>query len=80
MEMYLCCFTSSNPNKWATWLPWVKFCYNTSFHVATKRCPFEILYGQLPPTILSYVPRRATTASVKDLLLQKDGLLQDVRQ
>ena len=33
LEMYLCCFTSSNPMEWLKWFTWVECCYNTlAFH------------------------------------------------
>lgn len=78
--MYLRCFTSSNPKKWVTWLSWVEYCYNTSMHSATKKSPFEIVYGRLPPTLLCYVPGTAKVAAVEDILLQRDVLLREVRQ
>jgi hypothetical protein len=40
IEMYLRCFTNSSPNRWAKWLPWVEYCYNTGYHSATKWTPF----------------------------------------
>lgn len=50
VEMYLMsrCFTSSNPKQWVKWFPWVEYCYNARFHSATKRTPFEIIYGRAP--------------------------------
>lgn len=83
LEMYLHCFTSSNPKKWVTWLSWVEYyCYNTSMHSATKRSPFEIVSGKLPPTLLGYAPGIAKVAAVEDLLLQRYVLIyiHEVRQ
>jgi len=80
IEMYLRCFTSSSPKLWAKWLPWVEYCYNTSFHSATKRTPFEIVYGRPPPSLLPYVPGTTKSAAVEDTLKARDEVLKEVRQ
>ena len=54
VEMYLRCLTSSKPKEWVQWLPWVKYCYNTSTHSTYNVTPFELVYGRPPPTLLSY--------------------------
>lgn len=76
IEMYLRCFTSSNPKKWVSWFPWVEFCYNTSVHSATKRTPFEIVYGRAPPSLLSYVLGTTKNAAVEETLIARDTMLK----
>jgi hypothetical protein len=80
IEMYLRCFISSSPKQWAKWLPWVEYCYNTGYHSATKRTPFQIVYGQPPPPLLPYIPGTTKSAAVEDTLRARDEILQDVRQ
>jgi len=48
LETYLRCLVQSCPSKWATWLPLAEFWYNTSFHSALGKTPFEVLYGHPP--------------------------------
>jgi hypothetical protein len=48
METYLHCFVHACPTKWIHWLSLAEFWYNTSFHSAIQRSPFEVLYG-FPP-------------------------------
>jgi hypothetical protein len=48
METYLHCFVHACPSKCLGWLSLAEFWYNTSFHSAIKRSPFEVLYG-FPP-------------------------------
>jgi hypothetical protein len=55
LETYLRCFASENQNQWAQWLPLVEWWYNTSYHIATRMTPFEAVYGQNPPSVLSCV-------------------------
>ena len=31
IAMYLRCVTGDRPRVWVDWLPWVEYCYNTSF-------------------------------------------------
>lgn len=68
-EMYLWCFTSDNLKYWVKWLRWFKFYYNTSFHSATKMTPFEVVYGCVTPSLLSYV-LGTTRVAVIDKVLQ----------
>jgi hypothetical protein len=45
IAVYLCCLAGDRPKSWLCWLPWVKFCYNTSYQAALKVTPFEVVYG-----------------------------------
>jgi hypothetical protein len=45
---------STRKNQWAQRLPLAKWWYNTSYHVATRKTPFEAVYGQKPSSLLSY--------------------------
>jgi hypothetical protein len=56
LETYLRCFASERKNQWAQWLPLVEWWYNTSYHTTTHMTPFEAVYGQNPPSVLSYMP------------------------
>jgi hypothetical protein len=48
METYLRCFAQACPRHWSQWLSLAEFWYNTTFHSALGRTPFEVLYG-FPP-------------------------------
>jgi transposase InsO family protein len=48
METYLRCMTQACPTKWAKWLSLSEFWYNTTFHSAIGKSPFEVLYGYKP--------------------------------
>jgi len=56
LETCLWFFASDKQTQWARWLPLVEWWYNTSNHVSTCMTPFEAVYGQKPPSILSYLP------------------------
>ena len=80
LEMYLRCFTSANPKQWVRWLAWAEFCYNTSWHSTIKRTPFEVVYGREPPSLLTYILGTAKVAAVEQELLQRDQVLQELKQ
>jgi hypothetical protein len=48
LETFLRCFLHACPTKWTSWLSMAEFWYNTSFHSALGRSPFEVLYGRPP--------------------------------
>ena len=56
VEMYLRCFTSSRPKEWSKWLAWAEYSYNASWLSAMKTTSFEVFYGRLSPSLLSYIP------------------------
>lgn len=43
VEAYLRCFIQACPSKWSQWLSLAEFCYNTDFHSALNKSPFEVL-------------------------------------
>lgn len=45
METYLRCMTQACPSKWSKWLSLAECWYNTTFHSALGKSPFEVLYG-----------------------------------
>ena len=79
LEMYLRCFTNTKLNQWVKWLAWAEYCYNTRWHSAIRKTPFEVIYGREPPTLLTYVLGSARVASVDEELLQRDQVLKILR-
>lgn len=45
LETYLRCMTSTQPKKWLYWLPLAEYWYNSSYHTAINKSPFEAVYG-----------------------------------
>jgi hypothetical protein len=48
LENFFHCTVHACPTKWFRWLPLAEFWYNTTFHSALGRSPFEALYGHPP--------------------------------
>ena len=80
LEMYLRCFTSDKPKQWVRWICWAEFCYNTSWHSAIQKTPFEVVYGRELPSLLTYVPGTAKVATVEIELMKRDQILKDLKE
>ena len=48
---------STNLRRWEECLPFIEFAYNRAVHSATKRSPFEVVYGRNPTTPLDLIPQ-----------------------
>jgi hypothetical protein len=80
LAVYLCCLAGDRPRSWLRWLPWVEFCYNTSFQTALQTTPFRVVFGRDPPTLMSYQPGAARVVAVDRQLLHRDEFLAEVRE
>ena len=58
VETFLRCFVHACPHQWRQWLDQAEFWYNTNWHSALGRSPFEVLYG--------YAPRHFGIATTSD--------------
>ncbi|KAK8954559.1 hypothetical protein KSP39_PZI002898 [Platanthera zijinensis] len=80
VEMYLRCFVMDEPRTWPEWLHWAEYCYNTSYHSASRMTPFEIVYGRPPPTLGSYEPGSTALPAVDHALRNRDSMLAALRE
>jgi hypothetical protein len=48
--------TKKDLKEWEECLPHVEFAYNRAVHSTTKMCPFEIVYGFKPNTLIDLLP------------------------
>ncbi|KAL2504192.1 RNA-directed DNA polymerase [Abeliophyllum distichum] len=71
LEMYLRCMTHSKPKAWAKWIPLAEWWYNTTYHTAIQRTPFEALYGILPPQLALGPYQQTNLAAVEDWLQER---------
>ena len=80
ISMYMCCITEDRPRAWLDWLPWAEYVYNTAYHSALRTSPFQVVYGIPPPDLLPYTPSTATTATIDNLLQERDSFITYVRE
>jgi hypothetical protein len=80
LETYLRCFSSERKNQWAQWLPLAEWWYNTSYHTTTCMTPFEAVYGQNPPSVLSYMPGVSKVQVVDQTLTVREAILCTLKE
>lgn len=76
LEGFLHCMVHSCLKKWASWLPLAEYWYNTSFHTALGRTPFEVLYGY-PPRAFGISVNDCASADL-DTWLKERATMTDV--
>jgi hypothetical protein len=64
ITMYLRCLTGDRPHDWLRWLPWVEFCYNSSFQSSLCTTAFQVVYGHDPLSMHAYSPGEARLPTV----------------
>jgi hypothetical protein len=79
LGVYLRCLVGDQPKQWLRWLPWVEYCYNSSYQTALQTMPFEVVYGRAPPTLASYRLGLARVVALDRQLQERDVFLADIR-
>lgn len=80
MNRYLHCFAAEHPRRLAYWSSWAEYNFNTSFHTATGRTPFEVVYGRSPRSHLDFLPEEVKAKAVVDDLVARDEILWELIQ
>lgn len=80
LEAFLRCSAHATPNQLAKWLPLAEYWYNTSYHSALQRSPFETLYGHVPRHF--GMPDHSTTnvQDLEDLLRNREATMALLQQ
>ena len=73
------CFVGIKPKAWIKWLPMAEWWYNTNHHSFTSLTPFEVIYGFVPPKLLSYVLGIITNDAVDKSLKSREQIIQILR-
>lgn len=79
LETYLRCSVHSCPKNWYKWLFLAEYRYNTNFHSALGRTPYEVIYGTLPR---EFGVTQVDSSTVPDLAawLQEREVMRDLLQ
>jgi hypothetical protein len=80
LETYLRFFASEKQHQWAQWLPLAKWWYNTSYHTTTRMTPFEVVYGQKPTSVLSYLLGTSKVQAVDQTLIVQEDILRTLKE
>ena len=79
LETYLHRFASERQHQWVHWLPLDEWWYNTTYHATTKMTPYEVVYGQQPPSLTSYLPGTSQVQEVETLPQQREWTLATLK-
>jgi hypothetical protein len=77
---YLRCLAGDRPRSWLHWLPWVEFCFNSSYQTALKATLFEVLYGHAPPPLFPYQVGLSRVVVVDRQLRDSDEFLTEIKE
>jgi hypothetical protein len=80
ITVYLCCLVGDRPRSWLRWLPWAKFCFNSSFQSALQATPFEVVYGRPPPPLFPYQQGTVWVVAVERQLRDRDEFLAEIKE
>ncbi|MCH97395.1 transposon TF2-1 polyprotein, partial [Trifolium medium] len=80
IEQYFRAFAHHKPSLWARYIPWAKYHYNTSTHVASSLTPFEVIYGKPPPAIPGYIQGTSQVDACDAILSSRDEILTLLRK
>lgn len=72
LEGFLRCNVHSCPRQWAKWLSVAEFWYNTTYHTALGRTPFEVLYGQSPRQLRIENLQLSTVPDLEQWMQERD--------
>lgn len=76
LETYLRCMCHEVPQEWSHWLPLAEFWYNTNFHTAIKKTPYEVVYNEPPPIHRPYIAGSTLLEAVDRSLQTRDRTIQ----
>ena len=79
IEGYLRCMTGTKPAQWGSWLSACEWWYNTNYHTATKKTPYEVVYGFSPPIHIPYTPKDSSVDTVDQYLTQREEVIRLIR-
>ena len=64
---------------WTKRLSLGEYWYNTNFHTAIKKTPFEIVYGKEPPIARPYLAGYSKVDTVDQSFVSREDMLQSLR-
>lgn len=80
LQQYLRDFVHRKPQIWGKYLIWVEWHYNTAEHSTTGFSPFQVVYGQPPPTSQRYITGPTNIKAIETSLLTRDDISSTPKQ
>ncbi|CAO2200139.1 unnamed protein product [Urochloa humidicola] len=79
LETYLRCMIQACPTKWFEWLSLAEYWYNTTYHSAHGKSPFEVLYGQTPRHFGIASNAQSTLVELETWLKERSDMMDVIR-
>jgi hypothetical protein len=80
LETYLRCMVHACPTKWSQWLSQTEHWYNTTYHSALGKTPFEVLYAYPPRNFGLVAPEACGNADMDKWLTERSAMTQLMQQ
>jgi len=80
LEGFLRCTVHSCPKQWIKWLSVAEYWYNTTYHSALGRSPFEVLYDHSPRHLGISDMASCSVPELESWLTERDLLTQLIKQ
>jgi hypothetical protein len=80
LETFLRCFVHACPKQWRHWLDQAEYWYNTTWHSALGRSPFEVLYGYPPRHFGIATSSDAPVTDLTTWLADRELMTEVIRQ
>ena len=80
IECFLRCFVSGHPHHWVKWISLSEFWYNTNWHAALGKSPFEVLYGRQPRYFGITATDQIACEDVQEWLTSRQLVMDSIRQ
>jgi hypothetical protein len=72
--------TQACPTKWFKWISLAEYWYNTTWHPALGKSPFEMLYGYKPKHFSIQDGTTVNTPDLEQWLKDKDDMTKLIQQ
>jgi hypothetical protein len=80
ITVYLRCLVGDRLRSWLQWLPWVEFCFYTSYQTAMHTMPFEVVYDQASSPLLPFQAGSTRVAALEQQLRDHDIFMADIKE
>lgn len=80
LETYIGCMTRDKPKAWVHWLPLAKWWFNTTYHSTTHLTPYQVVYGQPPPSYIHYVSGSSHIATIDQWATDRETTLRILKE
>ena len=76
LETYLRCMVEERPKNWSKWVPLAEWWYNTSFHSSIQTTPYQVVYEQLAPAHLPYLPGYSKVEAIDRSMQTREAIIK----